>query len=701
MSRAGRGGQPAQGALLAAPAPSEHPVDGRGVAEPVARVLLDSPLPHLDRLFDYLVPPDLDAAAAVGTSVTVRFGGQDMRAWVWERGATTTHPGKLAPLRRVVSDLPVLTRATRALVEAVATRSAGVRSDVVRLAVPPRHASTERAERGRTAAPLPPWRAPSAAGWDAYGGGGFLAALADGGAPRAVWTALPGRVGLVREWTSLLADAAKAALASDRGVLVVAATAAHAETVAAALSAELNVAPGAARDEPVVILTAEGGPARRYRAFLRVLLGYARVVVGTRGAAFAPVHDLGLVAIWDDGDNRLDERHAPYAHARTVLALRSGLESAGLLVAGYSRSVEAQSYVERGWAEDLSAARPLRRAAVARVQAPSAIQLEAEGASGMSRIPSVAHRAVRDALTGGPVLIQVSRTGYAPVVACQRCGQVGRCPRCGGPLAMARAGSVACRWCARGLAGWACPACGDDQLRMRGSGSTRTGEELGRAFPGTPVVVSGARESHGVIGSVDASPRLVVATPGAEPVADGGYRAVLLLDGGSLSSRPELGAGAEALRRWTNAVVLARADARVILLGGPDPSVAQALVRWDHAGHAREDLLERADLHLPPAWRAARLDGPRDGVEALLAQAESAGFETLGPAPVPPGPGGSERPPASASGSDAGDATVRALIRTQVDRGHELAAMLRVRQRERSARREEAVRVELDPTVLW
>ena len=697
MSRAGRRGRPAQGALLAAPAPSEHAVEGRGVAAPVARVLLDSPLPHLDRLFDYLVTPDLDDAAAVGTSVIVRFGGQDMRGWVWERGATTTHPGTLAALRRVVSDLPVLTGATRALIEAVATRSAGVRSDVVRLAVPPRHASTERSERDRAVPPAPRWRAPSAKGWDAYGGGGFLAVLADGGAPRAVWTALPGRVGLVRGWTALLADAVRAALASGRGALVVVATAAQAEAVAAALSKELNRGPGAGRGEPVVTLTAEGGPARRYRAFLHVLLGLARVVVGTRGAAFAPVRALGLVVIWDDGDNRLDERHAPYTHARTVLALRSGLEGAGLLVAGYSRSVEAQSYVERGWAEDLSAARPLRRAAVARVQAPGALQLEAEGASGMARIPSVAHRAVRDALTGGPVLVQVSRTGYAPVVVCCRCGQVGRCPRCGGPLAMERAGALTCRWCAREPADWACPACGEDRLRIRGSGSTRTGEELGRAFPGTPVVVSGARESHGVVEFVDASPRLVVATPGAEPVADGGYRAVLLLDGGCLSSRPELGAGAEALRRWTNAVVLARTDARVILLGGPDPSVAQALVRWDHAGYAREDLLERADLHLPPAWRTARLDGPRDGVEVLLAQAESAGFETLGPASAPPGPE-AELPPVSASG---GDATVRALIRTRVDRGRELAAMLRVRQRERSARREDAVRVELDPTVLW
>ena len=76
-------------------------------------------------------------------------------------------------------------------------------------------------------------------------------------------------------------------------------------------------------------VTAEQGPARRYRAFLRLLLGHARVVVGTRAAAYAPVSHLGLAVVWDDGDDRLDERRAPYAHARQVLALRSALEGTG------------------------------------------------------------------------------------------------------------------------------------------------------------------------------------------------------------------------------------------------------------------------------------------------------------------------------------------------------------------------------------
>ena len=136
-------------------------------------------------------------------------------------------------------------------------------------------------------------------------------------------------------------------------------------------------------------------------------------------------------------------------------------------------------------------------------------------------------------------------------------------------------------------------------------------------------------------------------------------------------------------------MALAAPSARVILLGGPDPVAAQALVRWDQAGFARRDLLERADLHLPPAWRVARLDGPVGGVETLLAQAEADGFEVLGPVAPPPVRG------------QVPSGMARALVRAPLSRGKALATMLGVRLRDRSARREELVRVELDPTRLW
>lgn len=669
-----------QGALLAAPAPAQQRVEGHGVKDPVARVLLDTPVPHLDRTFDYLVPAELEVAAAVGTRVAVRFGGQETHGWVWQRGSTTTHPGRLTPLRRVVSDLPVLTPETMTLIEAVARRTAGTRADVVRLAVPARHARTERSERSKPPPALPQWTAPGTGSWEIYdGGGAMVRALADGGAPRAVWTALPACEGVVLGWRDLVAQAAQACLSSGRGVLVVVATTAAAHALAEVLERALV-------GEPVVVLSAEAGAAARYRAFLTLLLGRARVVVGTRAAAFAPVPALGLAVIWDDGDDRLDEPRAPYVHARTVLALRSGAQPCALLVAGHSRTVESQVYVEQGWAAELRAPRPTARAAVARIEVPGAPELDAEGASGGARIPSLAHRAVRQALADGPVLVQVPRSGYAPVVACAACRLVARCPVCGGPASMERGGRVTCRWCARPAVDWACPQCGAGALRMVRVGSVRTGEELGRAFPGVPVVISGAREDHGVVAGVDDSPRLVVATPGAEPVVQGGYRAVLLLDAAVVSARPEMGASAEALRRWTNAAVLARHDARVILLGGPEPVAAQALLRWDHAGFARRELAERDELHLPPAWRTARLDGPRGAVDLILEQMRAQDFEVLGPVPV---------------GRHEGRETVRGLVRAPVSRGSELARELRLRLRERSVRREDAVRAELDPTVLW
>ena len=119
------------------------PVDPAPVL-PVARVLVDVPLAHLDKPFDYLVPRKLDGAVVPGSRVKVRFAGQDVDGYVVERVAESDHPGRLMPLRRAVSGEPVLSPAVARLSELVAARYAGTRSDVLRLAVPPRHATVEK-----------------------------------------------------------------------------------------------------------------------------------------------------------------------------------------------------------------------------------------------------------------------------------------------------------------------------------------------------------------------------------------------------------------------------------------------------------------------------------------------------------------------------------------------------------------------------
>ncbi|NUP79324.1 MAG: hypothetical protein HOV96_17440, partial [Nonomuraea sp.] len=110
---------------------------------PVARVVVDSPLPHLDRPFDYLVPAGMHETARPGVRVRVRFAGKLIDGFLLERVEESDHEGRLTPLERVVSPEQVLTPEIAGLARAVADRYAGTLTDVLRLAVPPRHAKAE------------------------------------------------------------------------------------------------------------------------------------------------------------------------------------------------------------------------------------------------------------------------------------------------------------------------------------------------------------------------------------------------------------------------------------------------------------------------------------------------------------------------------------------------------------------------------
>src|SRR3954468_24785315 len=108
-----------------------------------ARIAVDVPLAHLDRPFDYAVPEHLDDAAGVGVRVRVRFAGRLVDGFVLERVAASEHPGRLAWLEKVVSGEQALPPEIAALCRAVADRYGGVLADVLRLALPPRHARVE------------------------------------------------------------------------------------------------------------------------------------------------------------------------------------------------------------------------------------------------------------------------------------------------------------------------------------------------------------------------------------------------------------------------------------------------------------------------------------------------------------------------------------------------------------------------------
>ena len=746
---------------MASPVQQARKPPARGVAAsrepasvlPVAQVAVDVSLAHLDRPFEYLVPEGLSEAATVGCRVRVRFAGRLTSGFLLSRTAEAEHEGRLGYLERVVSPEPVLTPEVAGLARAVADRYGGTLADVLRLAIPPRHAAVEAATRKpapntspNTApkagphaasatgpppaapdhaedappppdhaeeAPQPPEHAegatqpeepagrpdadpgpgPEANGsapttlaarpgsWARYAAGpSFLTALAGGRSPRAIWSALPGGT-----WAAEIATAAAAAASSGRGVVIVVPDARDLELTDTALAAVLG--PGAH-----VVLSASLGPAERYRRWLAVVRGQVKVVAGTRSAMFAPVADLGLVVLWDEGDDLLAEPRAPYPHAREVLALRAHRAGAAALIGGFARTAEAAQLVAGGWARSLAAERAtVRRFAPAVAAAGDDFELARDEAARSARLPSLALRTAREALAAGPVLFQTPRRGYLTALACERCHAPRRC-QCGGPAQLTGSRELpTCAWCGA-LVSEPCPHCGHRGLRALVTGATRTAEELGRAFPAVPVRTSGGSR---VLARVPATPAVVVATPGAEPSVDGGYAAAVLLDGWALLGRASLRAAEEAVRRWMNAAALVRPGpegGRVVMVADAGLPAVQALVRWDPVTFAGRELEDRRELRFPPAGRMAALSGPHDAVRALLDSADlPPGAEVLGPVPVHEA-GGPAEPDAN---------QVRFLVRAPRSGGAALAVALRAGQAARTAKKEPgAVRLELDPAEL-
>ncbi|WP_424463861.1 primosomal protein N' [Pseudoclavibacter helvolus] len=621
-----------------------------------ARVVVASPLPQLDRELEYEIPVEFREHIGIGMRVTVplRTSNRQLQGFVVALETSPEYSGKLAAITELVSTAQVLTPEIARLARAVADRQAGCAADVLRLAIPARSVRVEqRWLESRASAEPDDAAEPDAAhaSDDAGGRATENVGVADHGEvlpdPEASLIPIYGD-----EAAALLVRGSSAKLALDapvgvdrgvpRSLLALAATAAarvHAgESVILAVpdyrDVELALRALARYLEPASIrrLDTRAKPADRYSAFLACLDECPGVVVGTRSVIYAPATNLGAVLLWDDGDESFSEPLAPYAHTRDVALLRAEREQLTLVFAAHTPSLEVARLVGLRWLTPVPLDRPEAPKVISGSQA-----LAEETPSSHARIPALAWQEARRALDHGPVLLQVVRAGYIPSLSCAKCRTPARCTVCGGALEFSRPSAPpSCRVCDALHPEWQCPECGDRRLRNTSLGAERTAEELGRAFPGTRVVVAdGASETV----SIDDRACLVVATRGAEPVPNSGYAGVVLLDTERSLAQERLDAGIDALRGWSNAAALAGPSAKVIIVGADSPA-SRALRTWQQPGFATLELAERKQLHFPPAVRVATITGTDEEVRRALATVEvspelrpGAPMQILGPTP--------------------------------------------------------------------
>lgn len=588
------------------------------MASTIARVLLDSPLPQLDHLFDYRIPESLAADVSVGVRVTMplRSTGRMAQGWVVELADRSEFGGVLAELKTVVSPVPTLSPLVYSLARRVADRQAGTASDVVRLAIPARHVRAEKAHLASVELESEPVIARELSG---YAVGTNLVQPER----RAALTAIPRLVmsddSALPHWCATFAELATQALATEQSAILVVPDYRDQEVLERALAAVIPA-------DRIVTVDARQSNAERYRNHLRLLRGGSFVVVGNRSALYSPIANAALIALWDDSDQAYVEPHAPGAHARDVALLRQEITGCALVVARFTPSLDVHRLISVGWLQSVEPARTER---------PRVI-LEPEPSSrGLS---SQAFSAAKEASRTGPVLLQVSNPGYSTAGMCANCHAPARCGQCAGALYFRSAGAPPqCRVCGAMATTWSCTSCHEQRIQPVGAAAGRTAEELGRAFPGLPIVISDGERQ---LTTVADQPALVIATRGAEPIATRGYRAVVLLDAARMLAREGLHVAEDAFRAWSNAAGLAAPDAPVFLphVDGP---LAQAFATWSMARWTEAEFADRAQLGLPPAVRVASVTAkPTDiaEVRAALSEVDQHGrIELIGPQPADEG----------------------------------------------------------------
>ena len=513
---------------------------------PFARVRVDTGVFHLDQLYDYVIPEKLSESIQTGVRVQLPFGNRETEGIIVERLLQPERAGDLKSITKVLSPLPVATTASLKLIDSVSHHFACNPWDVIRSAIPPRVASVDKSVS--FGVPDPQGSSKKSANFQTLAP--FIQAHEQ-------------IVPLVKE-NELFGS-----------VLIIAPDEKDVDLILAALeTASIKV----------LKLTASMPREERYRNYLQAMHGSDSVVVGTRSAIFAPVKNLSTVIIHKESSYDHYELRSPGWNSRSIALIRARTESFKLIFTGFSPSIEVAQLIDEREMKYLNSRQN--------------INVKAFSPSEGALLPGRIFSEIKKALNVGPVLFIAPRKGYGNALLCAHCRNVASCD-CGGRLSVSGKNKAPyCVHCGKSFQEWKCSFCNRSKQYLAGRGIERAAEEISRAFPNFPVIVSAGDV---IKDRIEPKSALVLATAGAQPQVAGGYAAVVVLDGIRFFSHTDLRTQERARELFLESSSLISSHGTVLLVIEDSHPVVSAIARWNVAPLLKRELSERTELQLPPS----------------------------------------------------------------------------------------------------
>lgn len=212
--------------------------------------------------------------------------------------------------------------------------------------------------------------------------------------------------------------------------------------------------------------------------------GEAKIVVGTRSAVFAPLHNLGLVVMDEEQESTYKSERTPRYNAKDVARFRCKYNKALFLMSSATPSVESYTNALNG---KYTLCEINQRYGSSVLPDVITVDMKEELKNGnktpiSTKLRELLFETLED---NKQAILLINRRGYNTFVACCDCGHVITCPNCSISLTYHSYNNrLTCHYC-----GYTknldvrCSECSSDNIRYSGYGTQRIEDELKALFP--------------------------------------------------------------------------------------------------------------------------------------------------------------------------------------------------------------------------
>lgn len=518
----------------------------------IAQVWVDSGLTHLDGLYSYLIPDEMLEFLAVGSRVKVPFNSRSCEALVVDVEVKQETQSNLKTIESLLGDIPVANEALIHFYSKMAEYWVSDPYSIIKLAIPARVAAMEKNVSVQSISSTK---------------GGIL-----------------NRKKIEKSFLmhsphmsaySELVELVKSRLKKGSVLLLVP----DLKDVERMCLATDNLLSGV----PVMRLDSSLSRGQRYENYLRIITSDRVLVIGTRSALFAPVNNLeSIIVAFEKSEQYYEQKH-PYWNVRDSVFLRAKIEECSVFFTGYIPSAEI--------------ARQIEERKIAFIGEKRSINTVAFTQDKGELLPDRLISQIRKNLPKGRILFLGPRKGYANALLCAKCKNISLC-ECGGRHFLSSLESdPICSFCAKSDKNWSCKWCASTRKYAASRGIERFYEEIGRAFPNTPIQLSAAPN---ILEDIAIQTKIVIATTGSIPGKIDDYAAVVILEGQRFLASASTAYEEMVYESFFEAASRVKKDGSVFVVLDSFHPVVAALSRWNPASLIKKILRESLDAGLPP-----------------------------------------------------------------------------------------------------